>query len=300
MVSIADLLLKYGPMTGKELSGKTDENIFGLWKACREAPDIISRAVGERYLRFDRHVTDYARLSPSILREFINYTVVGHVSQTAEIEAKAASIRKEIEYISRKKFELAREVMLSVVAAQSIPELVLRKTFFIIAGDVAYGMAHTEPRPEYSSGKLVNGSDLDIVVVYKEDLPDSMVEGLDREIYNRKAYLLRNPMYREEIDYVIKDVSLVRKQLEFGDFKSMIASKVLDEGKYLCGSSELFNEIRGMIDAGEVSRKLADLKRKAEADREEAVKRLLTYDSAGYDDEAMKLFYTTEEKEEFF
>jgi len=299
MDSITDLLSKYGPMTGKELSEKTSRNIFELWNACYSSSEIIIKIIGKRYLRLDRHVTDFARLSPSIIREFINYTVIGHAGQAAEVEAKAASIHKEIKEISRRKFELAREVMMRVAGAQLIPELVLQKTCFIIAGDVAYDMAHTEPRPEYSSGELVNGSDLDIVAVYK-DLPDSMVEGLDREIYNQKAYLLRNPQYREEIDYVIKDMSQVRRQLEFDDFKSMIASKVLDEGKYLCGSLQLFNEIKSMIIDRRVSVKLSGLKRKAAADRENAIARLLRYGPAVYDDETMKLFYTTDEKEEFF
>ena len=37
----------------------------------------------------------------------------------------------------------------------------------MIAGDVVFEMAHLEPRPESSTGKLVKGSDLDIVVVTK-------------------------------------------------------------------------------------------------------------------------------------
>jgi hypothetical protein len=59
-------------------------------------------------------------------------------------------------------------------------------------------MAHTEPRPEISTGELVQGSDLDIVVVYR-DLLASVVKALELAIYQQKNFLLRNPSYYEEI-----------------------------------------------------------------------------------------------------
>jgi hypothetical protein len=47
---------------------------------------------------------------------------------------------------------------------------IINQTCFIIAGDVVFGMAHAEPRPEASTGELVKGSDLDIIVI-ADDLP---------------------------------------------------------------------------------------------------------------------------------
>lgn len=289
----------HGPLTGKEIQEKTGMDIFSIWKLCNRCEGIISRTVGERYLRFDKHVDGFARLSPSILREYHGYTVIGLEKQAEEICAKAERIHKAIIEISKKKFKLARDVMAKIVEAQEASDLVLTNVCFILAGDVAYDMANTEPRPECSTGELVNGSDLDIVAVSK-DLPDSMAKSLDSSIYEQKIRLLRNPSYREEIDYVIKDISKIESQLKFDSFESMIASKVLYEGKFLYGNFELFTEIKRMITDKGIPVKLAELKEKASNDRENAERKILAQKNAIFDEEAMKLFHTTDEKEEFF
>lgn len=299
MNNIVELLKEYGPLTGKEIYEKTYRDIYELWKVCNNSRDIISRTIGEKYLRFDKHVDGFARLSPSIIREFYSYMVFGTKEQYEMINTKAENIYKEILEISRKKFQLAQKAMAEIVEHQEDPQLIRSQVCFIISGDVAYGMAHTEPRPECSTGKLVNGSDLDIVVVSK-DLPDSVIKGLDSSIYEQKAYLLKNPSYREEIDYVVKNISKVEKQLEFDEFESMIASKVLHEGKFLYGSIELFDEIKKMIFNRGIPQKLDALKKKASIDRDTARRQLLTNDNAILDEDNMKLFYTTDEKEEFF
>ena len=87
---------------------------------------------------------------------------------------------------------------------------------------------------------------MDIVVVTK-GLPDSLVNNIDLLIYNKKNFLLKNPSYNEEIDYVVKDISKVKEQLEFKDFKSMIASKVLYESQFLYGSYEMYEDIKEMV-----------------------------------------------------
>ena len=81
MLTISDLLAIHGPCTGAELLGLAEVKVFALWKACCTQPDIVMRRVGRRYLRLDQAVEGYARLSPSIRREFLNYTVVGLIEQ---------------------------------------------------------------------------------------------------------------------------------------------------------------------------------------------------------------------------
>ena len=169
---------------------------------------------------------------------------------------------------------------------------------FLIAGDVVFEMAHLEPRPESSTGKLVKGSDLDIVVVTK-GLPDSLVNNIDLLIYNKKNFLLKNPSYNEEIDYVVKDISKVKEQLEFKDFKSMIASKVLYESQFLYGSYEMYEDIKEMVKEAGIPQKIAELEEKAEIDRSNARMYLLKAKVPLAEEESLKLFYTKEEKEEF-
>lgn len=300
MNSIIDLLAAQGPQTGKEIMERVSMDIFQLWKACNQDNRIITKVIGKRYLRLDKHVEGFARLSPSILREFCNYSVIGLEEQTDALNKKANELHQNIISISNSKFDLAKNIMENIISSKPSPEMIRERVCFMIAGDVTYEMAHLEARPEFSTGRLVNGSDLDIVVVYR-DLPTNIVKSIDSSIYNAKYKYLCNPVYKEEIDYVIKDIGKVEKQLAFDSFEAMVASKVLNEGKYLCGSPLLYEEIKRMVLDFGIPEKLAALKEKAEIDRENAKKRLLElYYGVINDKEMGQLFYTTNEREEFF
>jgi hypothetical protein len=86
-----------------------DLEVFHLWKACRKHPHVVMRRVGRRYLRFDKQVEDYARLSPSIRREFLIYTVVGLTGQMDQIAARCLDLQHRFIRISQHKRELARD-----------------------------------------------------------------------------------------------------------------------------------------------------------------------------------------------
>jgi len=169
----------------------------------------------------------------------------------------------------------------------------------IIAGDVVYDMAHLEPRPESSTGKLVNGSDLDIVVV-TQDLSDDIVSNLDQSIYSQKSFLLRNPSYQEEIDYVVKDISKVKEQLKFDSFDSMVASKILHEGKFLYGNFDIFKKVKKMLLNEGIPEKMEALEKAASLNRIHAKAYLLQQNGPLSDDENLQNFTSKDEKEEFF
>lgn len=299
MNTIIDLLERHGPLTGKEIIEKTNMNALRVWKICNNSPGIVIKTIGKRYLRLDKQVEGWARLSPSIIREFYSYSVIGLEGQIQGIIKKAELLQQEIIEISKKKYQLALTAMKKAVDLQEDSQLILAHTCFIISGDVAYEMAHLEPRPEFTTGELVNGSDLDIVIVTK-DLPEHITQGLDSSIYAQKAFLLKNPSCREEIDYVIKNMSTIKSQLRFDCFKSMIASKLLYEGKFLYGNPELFNEVKEMIAKESIPQRIANLEEKAIIHREKARIQLLKCDDALRNEEIMNLFYTKEENEEFF
>lgn len=71
MRGIISLLRENGPLTGKELLEKSRSDTLSVWRACNKPGKIFTETAGRRYLRLDRHVQGYARLSPSILREFL-------------------------------------------------------------------------------------------------------------------------------------------------------------------------------------------------------------------------------------
>lgn len=288
-----------GPLTGKDLVFGTGIDTFTAWKKCSSEKQIITRVIGKRYLRLDQKVDGYARLSPSIMREFLNYTIVGPDSRHNAISTMADQLEKTIAAISARKIGLARDTIGRLVKSHPDQAVIISNTCFIIAGDVVYGMAHEEPRPESSTGELVRGSDLDIITV-TADLPDHLVQGLDAMIYKEKYSLLMNPALKEEIDYIIKGLATVEEQLQFVDFKAMVASKILDEGLFLFGSRDLFNQIRHMLIGHGIPEKIKALEKKARRKRIEAERILLAAGHSASHDELMPLFYTTEEREEIF
>jgi hypothetical protein len=168
---ILNIFKENGPQTGWQLLERTRMEALPLWQICRQTPDVRLALVGKRFLRLDREVEGYARLSPSIRREFLTYTVLGMETQLAVIHARVQILRQEIQRISRTKFNLAQETMVSVV--QSLPqwETMKNQVCFLIAGDITYDMAHDVPRPEISTGKMVRGSDMDIIAVADDVVP---------------------------------------------------------------------------------------------------------------------------------
>lgn len=171
---------------------------------------------------------------------------------------------------------------------------------FIIAGDITYDMAHAVPRPEISTGKMVRGSDLDIVVIAENYVPKKALESLDRAILKKKHYLLVHPNYQEEIDYLVKDIAKVRQQLAFDSFQHMIASKIIHEGEFLFGSAAVFQRIKEMVAEFGVSEKLASLEKHATEDRNRAEFSLLQSDATQADPAFLNLFYTREEGDEIY
>lgn len=301
MSPIANLLAERGPLTGAELAAAGDfADVLGLWRACH-APELVLRRTGRRYLRLDHAVDGYARLSPSIRREFLTYTLIGLAGQGAALETRAADLERDVAAVSREKIDLARESICMAMAGLADETRLLRRATFLIAGDVTYQMAHRVPRPEKSSGQMVRGSDLDVIVVVADDLPEDEGRALDDAIYRQKHYLLTHPDIQEEIDYVLKPLAKVRQQLAFDRFEHMVACKILCECRLLYGSPFLFDEIVRLVEASGVRAKLAAMESAAEAHRL-AAERILRdpIATAASGTGALDLFFTREEGDEIY
>ncbi len=297
---IVDLLKNAGPQTGWQLLEQTHMEALPLWQVCRQTPDVRFECIGKRFVRLDRAVEGFARLSPSIRREFLTYTLLGLENQRPEIELKARQLSQEIQQISRAKRELAKQAMEDTVQSVSEWDSMQEQVCFIIAGDITYNMAHAVPRPEISTGKMVRGSDLDIVVIAEDSVPKESLKALDQAILRKKHYLLVHPNYQEEIDYLVKDIAKVRQQLEFDSFQHMIASKIIYESELLYGSAAVFQKIKALVEEFGVPKKLAALKEQAVEDRKNAEISLLNADPTQPDAAFVNLFYTREEGDEIY
>ncbi len=234
-----------------------------------------------------------------ILREFLTYSVVGFSRDPFPLSQRVAKIDAHIREVSKGKSELAYNII-AARANRFEQEFPFRDhVCFILAGDIVYNMAHDVPRPERSTGKLVKGSDLDIVIITDDLFPKKTIERLDEAIYREKYRLLITPHLREEIDYVVKDFERVRQQVRFDTYRHMVACKILREGTLLYGSEDLFSTIKEMLRKQGVTEKLNDLENRARIFRRNAERDLLNKDPEKIREDYHDLFYPTEESEEF-
>ena len=145
----------------------------------------------------------------------------------------------------------------------------------LVAGDLVFHMAHEAPRPERSTGQMMRGSDLDLVVILDDSAPASLEQSLDDLIYQQKYRYLINPSLREEIDYAIKRLDRVREQAEFRAFHDMVACKIIDEAMYLHGSQRLFDAAKDLVRERGIPGQLESMRERALLARAAAEERLL-------------------------
>jgi hypothetical protein len=298
---ILPLLAQRGPLTGSELRDAVGGDGFVQWKTCMRSDQIDVRRVGSRYLRLDQKVEGYARLSPSVYREFLTYSVVGLRVDQKALDAKARALAAHIRDVSTAKLRLAQRIVADVVAriASATDESEDRFSI-LLAGDIVHGMGHDAPRPEKSTGQMVRGSDIDLVVLMQDDAPEELAKELDDTIYQIKHRQLINPSAREEIDYIVKPFSRLVEQSRFDTFKSMVSCKIVDESILLHGSRALFDAAKALlVERGAVPR-LAELRESAQGRREAAERHLLEGELEAIDDADLYLFHTSEEAEEFY
>jgi hypothetical protein len=296
--AIISIIKENGPLTGAQLIEQTKMEVLALWQSCRKIPSLQFEQVGKRYLRLDRNVKGYARLSPSIRREFLTYTFVGLDSQAEELKRKADAFRRETNYISQEKSDIAQQSVVSTVASLQQKDAILEKTCFLLAGDVVYDMSHKVPRPEKSTGEMVLGSDLDLIIIVEDDLDAVLIDVLDKAIHKRKHLLLKND--REEIDYLIKTISRVKEQLRFDIFSSMVACKILNESKLLYGNTAVYQEVKDLVAEYGIPERLKEMEDRAIAERASAEAQLLETDEAKDLSEYLNLFYTHAEEDEIY
>jgi hypothetical protein len=288
-----------GPLKGAEIWEAFGGDGIILWQICKGSKNLAIRTVGTRYLRLDRRVEGFARLSPSIWREFLTYSVVGISGDPKPIESKTRELTSHIEAVSRAKLKLAFHVVSGLTSQIESLFFLDHRFCFIIAGDIVYNMAHDVPRPERSTGKLVKGSDIDLVVIADDQTPDDLMKRLDDAIYQEKFRLLISPHVKEEIDYIVKKVVRVKEQIRFETFKHMVACKILHEGTHLYGSEELFRDVKAMLLQTGIADKLNNLEKRAKVFRRDAEMYLLHEAPEKIRDETLSLFYPPEESEEF-
>jgi hypothetical protein len=201
--------------------------------------------------------------------------------------------------VSREKLQLTQRIVTDVVEPFSTPGTDETRFCIVVAGDIVYDMAHDVSRPERSTGGMVRGSDLDIVVIVADDAPEDLVVQLDETIYRKKYQYLKHPAFQEEIDYIVKRFSKLAEQAAFDTFERMVACKIFDEAVLLSGSRRLFDDGQALLRDRGITDRLRTMERLAIEARDEQEHYLLATDDEVLRREDLVLFYTDEECEEF-
>lgn len=297
---ISEYLSAHGPTRGKELSEVFFCDSYDLWFKCMTSPQFLTKSVAKYYLRLDKNLHGYARLSPSIWREFFSYTLIGLNSQPELIEEKATWLKSEISSISKIKSDLAFSVCNSVYEHLSYNYPLLKtNVVFLLAGDIVHNMAHNDPRPEKTTGELVIGSDIDLIVIVSDKVNKKITKLVEDSLYEMKFKLLNNPFQKEELDFVVKTEFQLRNQMKMESFKEMVAMKVFCEARFLCGNLDYFKELASDPKFEVIKSQFREMEERAIISRKQALDILLKGTKPEASSWLQTLFYPAEEAEEF-
>ena len=146
-------LAEKGPRLGKELAADLyDVSNLALWQACYQSRKLHVSHFASYYLRFDITREDQVRLSPSILRDFLSFTLFGLPGQRDKMIERQGTLSNMHREISREKLSVAQAAMKQVFV--TLGREIRSQLCAFIAGDLSYYLAHNEPREHSSRGSL--------------------------------------------------------------------------------------------------------------------------------------------------
>lgn len=297
------LLEKNGPLTG----GKIVEEMGGLnpmhiWKICMGSNLFRIYNCARYYLRYDITREDQIRLSPSVLRDFLSFTLVYKAGQRADAVDRAALLANKHRLISFKKLKFARNTLLALT--EDIRQEIHKHACCFIAGDISYFLSHEEPRKHAQIGAIIKGSDIDIIVVYNHMMDEAVVKAAEKQILAYKYQAIKDPNIAQEIDFLFKPVSKMLSQFSYSDIHQKIASKILYESFFLYGSLDLYEKLQTELEFSGTVKKIETDFESALKGRKDTIRKILALDTAQLDGDDVdpdiaSLFYFSQERLEF-
>ncbi|MEO1027791.1 MAG: hypothetical protein AAFX02_01925 [Pseudomonadota bacterium] len=291
------LIGEFGPMRGKELFAKLDGvDYLALWQACFLSERLQISQFSRYYLRYDITREDMIRISPSILRDFLSFTIISLPEQRNLVMERLVRLSNEHREISIWKMGIARRIMMGVV--DILEPAQLPKMCGFLAGDLTYFLGHSEPRFIPSINQTVNGSDIDIIIVH-DGLPDQVIQDMDEVVLTSKNYYLRHPDFVQEVDYVIKGMDKMMAQFGYKGIKDKIACKIVYESLFLAGSVDLYDCVLEKLKWTGALKKIQDDFETGLASRAATIRELRDVNPKVYDENTRSLFYFSQERVEF-
>lgn len=296
--NIINVINNKGPLLGKELMAELNTtDYFKVWSSCFNSGFLQISHFARYYLRYDITRDDYIRLSPSILRDFLSFTIFSLPHQRNDIIDRQVHLSNYHREISIGKLKIAMEAFLYLDKEDR--DYFIQNACAFLSGDIAYFLAHEEPRESKSLGKIVKGSDIDIIAVYSEDADPVRMKEIEAKFLNIKHLILKTTQYREEVDFIFKSESRMAEQLKYSNINQMIASKILYESLYIFGSMELYLGLKKELDEFGTKKRIEEDFESALLSRKSSMKTLLEIDEHMMDENMQSLFFFSQERLEF-
>lgn len=274
-------------------------NDIAIWRACYGSSQLRVSNCARYYLRYDILRGNQLRLSPSILRDFLTFSLVYVTDQMVEIVEAGTMLANHFRTVSLEKLSWAREALLQL--DDDLQEVINEHCVVFLSGDIAYYLAHETKRTHSQLGVEVNGSDIDIVIVTNRGAPPDKIERIESQLLVTKKIYLMTPHIREELDFIVKPIDTMLGQLAYGDIHQKIASKILYESYFLMGRVDIYQTLmRHLKMSGTWDRIEHDFVTALEQRKATIAKILaLAPDASTEDEEVASLFFASKERLEF-
>lgn len=297
---IETILKSNGPVTGGQLCEKLPHiSNIAIWRACYGSSHVRVYNCARYYLRYDILRGNQLRLSPSILRDFLTFSLVYLTDQVVEIVEGGTLLANKFRSISLEKLSWAREALLQL--DDDLQEVLNEHCVVFLSGDIAYYLAHETQRKHSQLGVDVNGSDIDIVVVTNRGAPADKIAQIESQLLTIKKVYLMTPNIREELDFIVKPIDTMLGQLAYGDIHQKIASKILYESYFLMGRVDIYQTLMKHLKlTGTWDRIERDFEI-ALGQRKDTIAKILALspDASTEDEEVASLFFASKERLEF-
>ncbi|MEP4053471.1 MAG: hypothetical protein ABJN22_14610 [Litorimonas sp.] len=297
---IEDALRAHGPQTGMWLSERfSDVHPIGLWRMCYGSNRLLIKNCARYYLRYDVTRENMLRLSPSILRDFLTFSLIYLPEQGVASVESGTRMANRFRMISLRKLSLAREALL-LLPSELLDE-VNKNCVVFLSGDIAYYLAHDTPRQHDTLGVPIKGSDIDIVIISNLESDSERIAQIDAELLKIKRQYLISPDIREELDFIVKPVGRMIDQLSYNSIHEKIATKILYESYFLMGRVDIYQALMRHLDvSGARARIEADFE-VALGERKQTIGKImnLSHTKSEQDENVSSLFYASQERLEF-
>lgn len=293
-------LRESGPQSGSALSERfPDVHPIGLWKLCYGSKSVLIQNCARYYLRYDVTRENMLRLSPSILRDFLTFSLIYLPEQGVQSVEAGTRLANRFRRISLRKLSLAREALLRL--PEDLQKELNENCVVFLSGDIAYYLAHDTLRQHDTLNVPIKGSDIDIVIINNLESDPEKVARIEAELLKIKRQYLITPDIREELDFIVKPVGRMLDQLTYRDIHQKIATKILYESYFLMGRVDIYQSLMRHLDVSGARTKIEADFEVALGERKQTIGKImnLSLTQSEQDSNVHSLFYASQERLEF-